>query len=498
MQTKTTKLKTNSNFFPLVTINQLVEKKKVYMNTLTTAFIILEILCLSIIFLIIYFYRMMMEFNSHYSILALELPRIREYALFYILVVGLYVYSGFKNQLFSLASGRSRSEQLFQIIKAYSYAILITVGFAFIVKIVEYSRIVVFGFWIGGISISCLLSISKMSVFTYLARKGITAQNVLIVGAGKAGEAIAKEFEANSNLGYRVVGFVDDNVKSYSNGFPVLGRIHDILKILSQQHVDELIVTIPSEREVVNGLIQELRKFDLKIKIIPDTYNLVTTAVEFGQINAFPYVTLVKTPVRGVGLFIKRSFDIVASLLGIFALLPFFLVIACFIKMDSKGPIFYRQHRIGKNGQIFRMYKFRSMVSNADELRKQLESYNEVDGPVFKIRKDPRITRIGRFIRKYSIDELPQLFNVLKGEMSIVGPRPPLPKEVEKYGDWEWRRLEVLPGITGLWQVSGRSDLSFQQWMNLDVYYIENWSFTLDIKIMLKTIPVVFRGRGAY
>jgi exopolysaccharide biosynthesis polyprenyl glycosylphosphotransferase len=207
---------------------------------------------------------------------------------------------------------------------------------------------------------------------------------------------------------------------------------------------------------------------------------------------------LVRTPLRGINLIMKRIVDIALSLIGLVAVLPVFLIVALAIKIDSRGPVFFKQLRVGKNGSFFYMYKFRSMVANAEELKEKLFSINEATGPVFKIKKDPRVTRVGAFIRKYSIDELPQLINVLRGDMSLIGPRPPLPNEVEQYSDYHWRRLDVKPGITGLWQVSGRSNLSFDEWVNLDIYYIENWSISLDIKILLNTIPAVLKGQGAY
>ena len=197
-------------------------------------------------------------------------------------------------------------------------------------------------------------------------------------------------------------------------------------------------------------------------------------------------------------LIYKRLFDIIISCLGLIALFPFFIVIAAAIKLNSKGPIIFAQNRTGKDGKKFRFYKFRSMVHEAETLKDEVRSLSEVEGPIFKIKKDPRITKLGRFLRKSSIDELPQLFNVLKGDMSLVGPRPPLPEEVKQYTPHQMQRLSVWPGITCLWQISGRSEISFYEWIELDIYYIEHRSFLLDLKILVRTIPVVLSGKGAY
>jgi exopolysaccharide biosynthesis polyprenyl glycosylphosphotransferase len=194
---------------------------------------------------------------------------------------------------------------------------------------------------------------------------------------------------------------------------------------------------------------------------------------------------------------IKRLFDIAASAAGLIVLSPLLLTVALIIKLTSRGPIFFRQKRVGLHGKPFNMLKFRSMVVNAEELKAKLEALNEQTGPVFKIKNDPRITGIGRFIRKYSIDELPQLLNVLRGEMSVVGPRPPLPGEVEKYAAWQRRRLSVRPGLTCIWQVSGRNQISFEEWMYLDMQYIDNWTLLTDLSLILKTVPVVITGNGA-
>jgi exopolysaccharide biosynthesis polyprenyl glycosylphosphotransferase len=245
-------------------------------------------------------------------------------------------------------------------------------------------------------------------------------------------------------------------------------------------------------------VLGKIKKYDISIRIIPEMYDIAASAIQFKSSDLYPYVEVVKTPLRGVNLFLKRLVDLLLSGIGLILLIPVFVVVSILIKLDSKGPIFFKQRRIGKNGIQFTMYKFRSMVANAEELKERLKDQNEMDGPVFKIKEDPRITKLGKFIRKYSIDELPQLFNVFRGDMSLIGPRPPLVEEVEQYNDYQWRRLDVRPGLSGLWQISGRNHVSFEEWVSLDIYYIENWSMKLDTKILLQTIPVVLFGKGAY
>ena len=197
-------------------------------------------------------------------------------------------------------------------------------------------------------------------------------------------------------------------------------------------------------------------------------------------------------------IFCKKILDKTLSLSAIILLFPFFLIAAIVVKLDSRGPVIFGQTRVGKNGKEFTLYKFRSMRHGAEELKSRLRHLDETVGPIFKIKEDPRITKVGKFIRKYSIDELPQLFNILKGQMSLVGPRPPLPEEVQEYTPHQRRRLSVVPGLTCLWQISGRSELSFYEWIELDIYYIEHRSFLLDLKIIIRTIPVVVTGKGAY
>ena len=231
---------------------------------------------------------------------------------------------------------------------------------------------------------------------------------------------------------------------------------------------------------------------------MPDLFDIVTSRIVSERIGNIPLLGFLEDSLQGWPRWIKRFIDLVGSSLGLVVLAPFFAVIAVMIKLTSKGPVFFTQTRLGKNGKPFVVYKFRTMKVGAEFEKEKLQHLNEARGPLFKIREDPRLTKIGGFLRRSSIDELPQLFNVLLGQMSLVGPRPPLPHEFEKYELWQRKRLQATPGITGLWQVRGRSLLPFEEMVKLDIYYLENWSLWLDIKILLKTVWAVVTGRGAY
>jgi exopolysaccharide biosynthesis polyprenyl glycosylphosphotransferase len=466
-------------------------------------FNLIEVLAIATILIGLYFYRLSYEFGeplwTTYG-LSWQLPRLLEYTIFFVLVILLWLAWIYYFKALSLKGDISVGlfEEIVRCIKAISYSVLITIGIAFVFKLTNYSRFIVLAFWGSSIMVSVGLRSLKRLLMVSLAKKGLLVKNVIIMGAGKVGTLISEELANKPSLGYQIIGFIDDEKKGNIASSYVLGKCKDIEKIIKRYPVDEIIITIPTERELINNFLNDFRKYDITIKIVPELFNLVSKTIHVESINSIPYITLIKTPMRGIAYAVKRSMDFVLSSLGIIALLPLFLFIAVLIKSDSKGSIIYKQKRVGRSGKFFYMYKFRSMVEKANDMKHKLKEQNEMDGAVFKMSNDPRVTRIGRFIRKYSIDELPQLFNVLKGDMSLIGPRPPLPLEVEQYSDLHWRRLEVVPGITGLWQVSGRSELSFDQWVNLDIYYIENWSLLLDIKILLKTIPVVIKGEGAY
>jgi exopolysaccharide biosynthesis polyprenyl glycosylphosphotransferase len=261
--------------------------------------------------------------------------------------------------------------------------------------------------------------------------------------------------------------------------------------------VDEIFFTAPYDRSLIQDALAQARTQGVDLRIVPEMYDSLTWNNPVEYIGQFPTIPLHRSEAPDVQLLLKRVFDTILSAFVIVILLPLLLIVALAIKLDSPGPVFYLSERIGKKGRVFRCIKYRTMVLDADKLRAKMMHLNEREGILFKISDDPRITKLGRFLRKYSIDELPQFFNVLRGDMSIVGPRPPIGSEVREYKLSHLRRLDVTPGITGLWQVQARQDPSFDSYISLDVAYIENWSIWLDIKIIVRTVGVVFSGTGS-
>ncbi len=392
----------------------------------------------------------------------------------------------------------SVSREWLKVARCVLYASILTVLFIFILKLEIFSRLV----FIES-TLSLLFSLSiwrtlKRLYVRYLIQKGYANYSVLIIGAGNAGLALAEEIKTFPYLGIRTVGFLDDTRTGEVNGSQVLGRIDDIERIVNRYFVDEIYVTIPSERKIVGEIIQKGTRLGRTVRIVSEHFNMPYRQVKLNYIGAIPLMTYFEKSPRASESVAKRVIDIIISVLALILLSPFFAIIACLIKIESPGAVFYVSKRSGRKGATFNLYKFRSMVDDADSCKEALKDKSDVEGPIFKIRKDPRLTGIGRFLRRYSIDELPQLINVLKGDMSLVGPRP---FPVEESNKVEYRhipRLNIRPGITGLAQIKGRSDLKFNNWMRWDIWYIDNWSLGLDIKILMWTIPAVLKGRGAY
>ncbi|HEX4998684.1 MAG TPA: sugar transferase, partial [Terriglobia bacterium] len=269
--------------------------------------------------------------------------------------------------------------------------------------------------------------------------------------------------------------------------------------LLEEGGVDELVIvaTGREDLEEFTEIFRSCEELGVTATLVVNFFPQSISRVDLHRLDQFPLLSFSTTPTNQAVLLVRRVMDVTVAGIAILVAAPFLLVSAILIKLTSPGPILFKQQRCGLNGRVFTMYKLRSMVDNAEQQRLELEAINEMDGPVFKSSRDPRITPVGRILRRWSIDEFPQLLNVLRGDMSIVGPRPPLPQEVARYERWQRRRLSMKPGITCLWQVSGRNEVSFQDWMKLDLRYIDNWSLLLDLKILLKTVPVVIWGRGA-
>jgi exopolysaccharide biosynthesis polyprenyl glycosylphosphotransferase len=395
--------------------------------------------------------------------------------------------------LYRYSPERSAFTESGHVVRAVAVATVLLTAFIYLAGTKTVSRLVV-----GFTAVFSASGLIGWRVYrSYLRRKqleqGRGCQHALIIGAGKIGQRFAAYLEENPNFGYKVKGFLDSNHRDDPR---ILGKTEDLTQVARREFIDDIFVTIPSERELVKRITLEAGALSLGVKVIPELYDGLgwLPSVEF--IGDFPVSILRNPPIPAFRLLLKRVLDIVGSVIGLILLSPVFLLIALAIKLDSPGPILYRGRRVGHKGRQFDCYKFRTMVLGADKQKKELAHLNERVGPLFKITRDPRVTRLGTFLRKYSLDELAQLWNVLKGDMSLVGPRPPDLEEINDYQPEQLRRLEVTPGVTGLWQVSARHDPFFETAVALDNYYIENWSLQLDFEILLKTIPVVWRGLG--
>jgi len=318
-------------------------------------------------------------------------------------------------------------------------------------------------------------------------------RNVLIVGANTVGRAMALHVAANPNAGRVLCGLLD-NERPIGDG--VVGRVSDLARLARTAFVDEVVLAAPRDRNLTLQVLREARRLRLDVEFVPELFGCKPSASEVDRVGDLPVICLHSEQLPTAALVLKRLVDVAASGLALLGLSPLLGTIAVLIKLDSPGPVFYSALRAGRKARPFRCCKFRTMVTNADDLKLHLRQQNQRSGPFFKIADDPRITRVGRFLRRYSLDELPQLWNVLKGDMSLVGPRPHPLDDFAKYDIEHLARLDVMPGITGLWQVTARRDPSFQRGMELDREYIRTWSLIRDMQILLKTVAAVVRGSG--
>jgi exopolysaccharide biosynthesis polyprenyl glycosylphosphotransferase len=389
------------------------------------------------------------------------------------------------------------------VLRAVLIAVVAVLVLVFFVKATYVSRsfLLMFAFF----DVVVLVAVRLALIAWYFARPAVlpdAPMRVLVVGTGERAARLVELLRRNVEWGLEVVGFLD--VASARPAQPavrgrILGTVGDIAEVLKANVVDEVIVAVPrSLLDEAQAIAEACEEEGVRLRFMADVFELQVSRLRLVELGGVPLLTFEPVAQDEALLLAKRLFDLTLTLLAMPLVLPLMALIAVLIKLDSPGPVFFVQERVGLHKRTFRMYKFRSMYVDAEARMKELEHLNEAEGPIFKIRNDPRVTRLGRLLRRTSLDELPQLFNVLKGDMSLVGPRPMSLRDVNLFDRGiQRKRFSVKPGLTCLWQISGRSNLPFSRWLELDLEYIERWSLWLDLKILLKTIPAVLRGSGA-
>jgi len=332
------------------------------------------------------------------------------------------------------------------------------------------------------------------------------ARRVLVVGTGQMGREVADMVRAYAWAGFYLVGFVStDGADSPADTDPavpaqqIVGRLEDVPRLVAEHDISEIIIALPAETPLdIRELVYNLQQLPVNLRMVPDFFDLAFLQLQVEDFGGMPLLTLKEPALTPFQRLVKRIFDLTLTTIGLIPALPLMGIIALAIKIDSPGPVFFVQERVGEGGKIFKMIKFRTMIPDAEQRRDEVITYDEEGNPIHKRQDDPRVTRVGRFLRRTSLDELPQLFNILRGEMSLVGPRPEMPWLVEKYKPWQRKRFEVPQGLTGWWQISGRADKPMHLHTEEDLFYIRNYSLWLDIKILWRTIGAVIARRGAY
>lgn len=371
----------------------------------------------------------------------------------------------------------------------------------FVSRPVFFSRLMFLYLGASAVALSSLWVLLRLLGLSLLRRAGYDNQRILVVGGSVVAKFLMQQLTANPRLGNRVLGYLESNTGTTETAFgrfPRLGDLADLEHVLNVHQVDEVYIALPSSAQHSLGLvIERCRIQGMQFRVVPDLLEAQFGRMDIHPIAGIPLVTLRETEIKGFLAIQKRTLDLVVSMFGLVLTAPLWILIALAVKIDSPGSIFFQQTRIGRDGQAFGLYKFRSMVHDAEQRKQEL--FDSTTHPLlFKAPDDFRRTRVGRMLRRLSLDELPQLVNVLRGDMSLVGPRAQIPDEVAQYDTWARHRLRVLPGLTGLWQVSGRSNLRFDEMVMLDTFYVAHWSLGLDLRILLKTIPAVLSGHGAY
>lgn len=426
---------------------------------------------------------------------------------FIIFAILAFVYVGIFNflGLYDQRQLRTRLREWLDIFKAVSLSTIFLAAVSLIGKRGNVNQLVLFSFWVICTLLTIVSRVLLQDLLIYLRNKGRNLRHIVIVGSGPRALELAKKLISNRDFGYKLLGFIDDNFEiSGSRAISRAKRLCTLKEFdffIENNVVDEVFTALPikSYYQQIHRIARICEEQGITVRVPSDWFSLKTARSSAFELDGIPIVSIsTGNYAQARFIWMKRLMDIVISIifLGLFS--PVLVVVAALIKLTSPGPIFFKQERVGYYKRIFKVLKFRTMVHNAEKLQSNYEHMNELQGPVFKIKNDPRITRIGKFLRKTSLDEIPQLINVLKGEMSIVGPRPLPIRDVNGFESrWHKRRFSVRPGLTCLWQVNGRNRIGFEDWMKLDLQYIDHWSLGLDLKILAKTVPAVIKGDGA-
>ena len=455
--------------------------------------IFVDIVVISLAFLIAYFLK---------GILHEPGDPLQRYAITLLLAIPLWCLTLYANGIYLSMRTRSYLEILWAIIKSAALTFLAMGTAIYFLKHSQTSRLFLLLF--AGLSFGFIL-LEKTTLFMsshYVRRQGLNTRRILVVGTGKRAQEFVKKVDGHPEWGFEILGAIDDEPGRgvhQVGRLEVIGSLDDIPRIFHKDAVGEVVFVVPRSR--LNSLQDAIHKCETEgivVTIAVDLFDTLLAKSSVTELDGMPLLHFKTTHAREWELLVKRLFDFAASALGILVLSLFFLVTAILIKATSKGPVFFKQYRLGLHGRRFTLYKFRTMRIGAHDVLSDVTDLNSMTTPEFREKKKRWITPIGRLLRKFSLDELPQLFNVFVGHMSIVGPRPTVPDEVEKYKTWQRRRFSMKPGITCLWQVNGRNKIVFEDWMKLDLEYLDSWSLWLDAKILLKTVPVVLFGIGAY
>ncbi len=470
---------------------------KKYAEVFQRLFILSDFILIGLSFLLSYFIRKHLN-----GLFPAELYFFKFYVWIFPVVSFMWVYTMYVMRLYESFRLKRIAEIVVTIIQSAFFSFSLFTAVAYIFKSERISRSYMLCFFVTAVVLMLVEKIGLVFALRRLRLSGHNFRNILVAGTGRRAKSFMSYLTHHRELGLKIIGLLDEDpflTGSHVRSHRVLGTYDDIGPILQRHVVDYVFFIVP--RSSLNKIEYALKQCELMgvtASVAVDLFDLNFTQGRETSMLGIPMITFETTPPNVAALLFKRALDLAISGTALILISPVYLILSLIIKLSSPGPVYFVQERCGLNGRTFKLYKFRTMVQDAEARLKDLLIYNEMKGHAFKMENDPRITKIGKFLRKFSLDELPQLWNVFHGDMSLVGPRPPLPREVRRYDAWHQRRLSMRPGITCLWQVGGRNRIrDFDEWVRMDLQYIDNWSLYLDLKIMLKTIPAVLSTSGA-